>query len=991
MYRTLTQRGAVGPDFRTSPDRHLYRYLSKHDNPGRFLSDPRFDLNKGDAVIVATVIPGFERDNDRPTDKITFRFDYQISPSPEAQPFDDDGDPIKYISRKGSGSPIGMMLSHVGRIGKATKGVLAEGTWKLPITSIWAPPSTLVCNFRGISNWRVNGLINPILLELARGTDQFAIAPDGDWRTNQTVRRETIKLLDEFRAGVSAPTEVGVFNVPLGTGGKRKSDAGEPSKEEIQKAQAKGIDDNLLLKPEGKQRTNFISNGIARMMLALPASRGVATEKGEGYWRTWWDEGMTGPEEDKLDASGNKVHTNRPDPEKSFPFAIMITESQTIEDDKRKGERPVTVHSGKAKIMERVVMSETVEARDGEVSEIPVEHWEPHEFTWKGVRDSELKDFHSAILGQCADERVDGAMIPRGNPMQQNYIEGSIRATYASAEYRKRSRSIKRTGWYEGLDEPVYVTRSGGIGAHRFHPEINAELGTSYERYALPDPHEPENQARQSEAIRKFTFAVDLLHDPLPFIVAATPFMIAPTTILPNGVPYLYGKAGGGKSVTSSVPQSLMGRFGDKGFPLPAKVSESALADEMDKLDNAGAILDNIRDTKREREMDAQKAVVSYVGNSIFDGQSGKRLVKSQDVNRKGENKVMSTCVAYMAITAELRVQDMVEEGLRSRYAQIHVGPATLGTTLEAQMETGGKLAEIADSDDPSIAYAGYILQWARVAERLGGVHKMGGKHGPIQQLRDSIATDLAAWCTEQHMKVKGRDTDVAAAITLGWNLWLKYARRSGAITEAEFDRLDKLGWDAAKAVIKESTGFQSEREMGDADRLMDIAAYDDHWYFEDIENLGGNWKPNFTRTLVGVLDLKAGCFGIIAQQAAQALGYDSRYKAMQFSLRDHRWENRDDRHSDGGNLRFGFLSTREGKKEFKPRLTWYAIPEAHYASLGVPESVAEALNPVKASTAPSNPSRPALALVTDATADPLTGPPPVWWPSEDDEEDIGA
>ncbi len=322
------------------------------------------------------------------------------------------------------------------------------------------------------------------------------------------------------------------------------------------------------------------------------------------------------------------------------------------------------------------------------------------------------------------------------------------------------------TGWRKAGDSWLYLHAGGAIGANG--QGVDVDLEPPLNRYRLPAEPEnvPEAVTRSLSLLGVAPYTVTV-----PLLSAA---YLAPLAVhlRPDFAPWLYGPTGSMKSTLAALFLSHYGHFPDKtALPASWESTENALEKRLFTLKDALAVVD---DYAPQADPTAQ-AKISRVAQ---------RLVRAQG-NLSGRSR--------MRADTSLR-PDYPPRGLMvSTGEDLPPGQSVLARLLTVEVDRAQidvkKLTEAQEhADRLPHALAGYIAWLAPQMDELKDSLTQRWK-----ELRKGALT-----CSS-HL----RGPEIVAHLSVGLEMFLRFAVRVGAVSEDQAGEIYSDGWDALLSVAQ--------------------------------------------------------------------------------------------------------------------------------------------------------------------------------------------
>jgi hypothetical protein len=342
------------------------------------------------------------------------------------------------------------------------------------------------------------------------------------------------------------------------------------------------------------------------------------------------------------------------------------------------------------------------------------------------------------------------------------------------------------TGWRELPGRHGYLTSSGATMADGLDESVTVDLDGSLSRYELPAL---QNRAEEIEAVRMSLSILDLAADSVAVPLLGAVYR-APLPLLPDCAVWLRGLSGALKTALCALAQQHFGaRMDAQHLPGSWESTENRLEIDAHAVAGAVFVVDDFRPDLGAFEARRRARSVDRLVRGSANQSSRDRLRSdaSRRPSRPPRAQILCSAEDLPPGAASLRARTMITQVARP--------PA------EGSVDTGKLSAVQGAAGDAvlALAMAGYV-QW--LAGQFPGLP--GRIKSRLEGLRDAARAG-------GHLRTALN----IASIFLGWESWLHYAVKIGAITDDEGTQL----WHRAWKVLCD-LGADQARYHADADPI---------------------------------------------------------------------------------------------------------------------------------------------------------------------------
>jgi hypothetical protein len=363
-----------------------------------------------------------------------------------------------------------------------------------------------------------------------------------------------------------------------------------------------------------------------------------------------------------------------------------------------------------------------------------------------------------------ADEHLGAEAIVRPGMGLRDHASVAIRELSAVSGIPVRY-VYAHTGWRKLPGGHGYLTASGAIMAGGLDPDVTVELTGSISAYELPDPKDP---AAVRNAVKCSLSILELAADQVTVPLLGAAYR-APLPLLPDCAPWIRGQSGALKTAMCTLIQQHFGAgMNEKHLPGSWESTANRLEVDAHAIANAVLVVDDYRPDlsafESRRRTQTVDRLIRGSANQSFRGRL--RSDTSRRPDKTPRAQLLCSAEDLPPGTASLKARAMI--------SQMPRGAVDLARLTRMQ---GAARAGIL-----ALAMAGYV-QW------LAGWYEVcEAKAGPrLAELRDTARK------ASQHL----RTPENVASLFLGWEMWLAYAKETGAITAAEDQVLRARVWKA--------------------------------------------------------------------------------------------------------------------------------------------------------------------------------------------------
>ncbi len=358
-----------------------------------------------------------------------------------------------------------------------------------------------------------------------------------------------------------------------------------------------------------------------------------------------------------------------------------------------------------------------------------------------------------------------------------------LRAAIQSLSQGSQQRRVyEHSGWREIDGEWVFLHADGAIGAAGAIDNIDVDLPKAAALIRLPEPPEGDDL---HVAIRASLSLLDIAPDAVSAVVLGSAYRAALLSALPAdfGV-FIVGPTGSFKSELASLVMRHLGPGFDR-LHLPVSWSatpnfiERALFDFKD----VPVVIDDFAPANSAREADRLHSAAERVFRGVGNASGRGRL--SADASARPVYPARGLAMA----TGE---DEPRGHSIRARLVVVEVEPYGIDRQRLTQAQ------ESAASGLLAVAFAGYV-RW--LAPRYGDL---------VVELRERF-TQLRAQAslTMGH----ARTPDAIANLAIGWDIFLRYASDSGALSGDEVAALWSRVWEGLAGAGERQAAHQADQE----------------------------------------------------------------------------------------------------------------------------------------------------------------------------------
>ena len=369
------------------------------------------------------------------------------------------------------------------------------------------------------------------------------------------------------------------------------------------------------------------------------------------------------------------------------------------------------------------------------------------------------------------DEHLGAEAIVRPGMGLRDHASVAIRELSAAKGIPVRH-VYAHTGWRKLPGGWGYLTASGAIMAGGLDPDVTVELTGSIGAYELPDPKDP---AAVRDAVKSSLAILELAADQVTVPLLGATYR-APLPLLPDCAPWMAGQSGALKTALCTLSQQHFGAgMDDKHLPGSWESTANRLEVDAHAIASAVFVVDDYRpdlsafDSRRRTQ--TVDRLIRGSANQSFRGRL--RSDTSRRPDKPPRAQLLCSAEDLPPGTASLRARTMISTLPR--------GTVDLARLTSVQGAAGTGVLALAMA-----GYARWLAGWYEVCEAR--------VRPRLAELRD------AARKASHHL----RTPENVASLFLGWDQWLVYAEKMGAITADQHAVLRTRVW---KALI----------ELGDA------------------------------------------------------------------------------------------------------------------------------------------------------------------------------
>jgi hypothetical protein len=438
----------------------------------------------------------------------------------------------------------------------------------------------------------------------------------------------------------------------------------------------------------------------------------------------------------------------------------------------RDGAVPVMLATFTAEITEEVTLDDGAErtltwlvrvaARDGRAGQTqitPDQLGRPHQWATRAAGTSAL-----VMPGQAIADHLRVAVQSR-------------------SAFVTRKTTYIHTGWRQLDGHWAHLTSSGALGAGGLDESVTVDLGPNLGGYAFPDPRD---LRAVREAIKESLALIELAPDmvTVPWLAAT---YRAPLPLPPDCAVWMFGESGTFKSEQCALGQQHYGPAMHV-KNLPGNWTSSA-----NDLEATAFMLDGVLFTVDDYSPDATRT------DAARRAAAADRLIRGS-ANRSGRGRLRPDGTRRPVKLPRGQILTSAEDmppGIKSLRARTFVVKVAGGDVSIPKLTEAQKTAA---AGTYAIAAAGYVQSLAVRYDADPGLPR-----------------SLTATCSRFRDTAKNgghpRHAENIASLALGWQEFLAFAHKSGAITTAERRAYWSRIWEALSAV-----GAEQELYAADAD-----------------------------------------------------------------------------------------------------------------------------------------------------------------------------
>ena len=380
------------------------------------------------------------------------------------------------------------------------------------------------------------------------------------------------------------------------------------------------------------------------------------------------------------------------------------------------------------------------------------------------------------------DEHLGAEAIVRPGMGLRDHASVAIRELSAAKGIPVRH-VYAHTGWRKLPGGWGYLTASGAIMAGGLDPDVTVELTGSIGAYELPDPKEP---AAVRDAVKCSLAILELAADQVTVPLLGATYR-APLPLLPDCAPWMAGQSGALKTALCTLSQQHFGAgMDDKHLPGSWESTANRLEVDAHAIASAVFVVDDYRpdlsafDSRRRTQ--TVDRLIRGSANQSFRGRL--RSDTSRRPDKPPRAQLLCSAEDLPPGTASLRARTMISTLPR--------GTVDLARLTSVQGAAGTGVLALAMA-----GYARWLAGWYEVCEAR--------VRPRLAELRD------AARKASHHL----RTPENVASLFLGWDQWLVYAEKMGAITADQHAVLRTRVW---KALIE--LGDAQARYLAEGDHV---------------------------------------------------------------------------------------------------------------------------------------------------------------------------